>query len=177
MADDRLSRGYRFSFPQSHNFKISHPHVTTICEKCGLVCDLRNVDFLDLEILQTRENDFLLQSGAVGVNQTKIFETFGVCVAVIGNNKRWTPFGIKIDCSVLFLDLQRKSSSSGCCATSFSHISPFHTRDSHSNLSETTEVILVCLQNHSQSVFLTVTSALKLETAAIASPQNPDHAS
>jgi hypothetical protein len=72
---------------------------------CCLPSDFEDLDFLDLEILRTRENDLPVQSGVVGVKVAKGSET-EVCVGVIGNTnatipKDWTLFGITRECLVL----------------------------------------------------------------------------
>jgi hypothetical protein len=76
-----------------------------------------------LETPQTRENDFPVQSGVVGVRDAKGSGTVGVCVAVIKNRnvtatKAWTSFWVTTDSLVLLLGLQRKSPRRDVCADS-----------------------------------------------------------
>jgi hypothetical protein len=79
---------------------------------CCLPSDLEDLDFLDLEIPRTCENE-RAESGVVGVSVAKGSATAGVCVAVIENSnvipKEWTRFGITPDCPLLGFGLQRKS--------------------------------------------------------------------
>jgi hypothetical protein len=86
-----------------------------VCLKGCLVCNLEDFDFFDLEIVRTRENDILFQSGVVGVTSAKLSVTVGVCVAIVENTdvtttpEAWTESGNTPDCLVLPFDLQRKS--------------------------------------------------------------------
>jgi hypothetical protein len=153
-----------------------------VCLKGCLVCDLEDFDVFDLEFPRTRENDKLVQFGVVGVRAAKGSVTVGVCAAVIGNShsiKVWTPFGITRDCLVLLFRLQRKSPRRDVVRilqrekkTLLTVIRlyavilvpplpvphwrfPLHR-------SEAAEDIPFRVQNHSQSVCVTVTSAVKV---------------
>jgi hypothetical protein len=73
---------------------IPEAQASRMCVKCCLVCDLEDLDFPDLELPQTRQHDFPVQSGVVGGSRAKGSGTDGVCVAVVGNTdvtpKAWT---------------------------------------------------------------------------------------
>jgi hypothetical protein len=66
-------------------FTIPKAQANRICVKICLLCDVENFNFFHLEILRTRENDVIVQSGVVGVSAAKGSETVGVYVAVIVN--------------------------------------------------------------------------------------------
>jgi hypothetical protein len=163
---------------------------------CCLSSDLEDLDFFDLEILRTRENDVSVQSGLVDVRDAKVSFIAGVPVAIIANNhvtsKDWTPFGITLVCVLLLLGPQRKpprrdavrilqrEKKTFLTAICFPDVViasalpvphprfPLHRR-------EPSELVPFRVQNHSQSVCAAVASVVKFfrfETIAAAPPQN-----
>jgi hypothetical protein len=150
--------------------------------KCPLVGDLEDLNFFNLEIFQTRENDHIVQFGVVGVSIVKVNVTAGICIAVIVNMnvipKVRTPFEIIKDCPVLFFGRQGKSPrwdvvrilqrENNTLQTAIRHLAfgcarfPLHR-------SETAEDIPFRVQNHSQCVCVAVASPVKfLDSETIA---------
>jgi hypothetical protein len=155
--------------------------------KSYIGCDLE--DF-DLEIARLGQNDYLASSGLVFVNIAKGSGTTDVCVTVISNSdvirkttitNAETVLGMTSDCFRRLSDLQckclwgdavqilqgeNKIVSTVICLTGNLGF-PFQQ-------SEATENVLFRVQNHSQNVSETVTSARKFlcfETIATAPPQ------
>jgi hypothetical protein len=158
-------------------------------------CNLEDFNFLDWQIQRTRENDSRGQSGVVGVNSAKASVTVGVCVAVIGNTnatKAWTSIGRTIDCFVLLFGLQCKSprwdvvrilqreKKTLLTLIRLAAVLSVNAKVEHSRFpfhrSEAAENVSFCVQKHSQSVCVTVISAVKFlcfSTIATVMPYNP----
>jgi hypothetical protein len=83
-----------FAFFRFPYFLLLLAYKRKICAMCCLGCNLEDLDFCGLEIFRTRENNFAVQSGVVGVRDAKGSGTIDVCVAVIRNTnptiKSWT---------------------------------------------------------------------------------------
>jgi hypothetical protein len=73
--DARLIGGYSF-FSPFPDFLLLHVSKRKIV-MCCLSCNLEDFDFLDLEIRRTRENDFRVQSGVIGVNSVPATSSIG----------------------------------------------------------------------------------------------------
>jgi hypothetical protein len=63
-----------------------------ICVECCLASHLEDLDFLDLEILRTREDDPSVHSGIVGRREAKGSAIVGVCASPALVTKAWTLF-------------------------------------------------------------------------------------